>query len=170
MTPLQLWLADGTPLDPIDSERLWLDFLVAKDRCKVSKNGIRWNRTDWIAPELQGKVGRHVEVRYLPHEDSFIEVFIDGDHLCTATPNIGLDEETSHQILERRQQARRDAVKRQTAANRQRKQPYGDVHRLVKDKDGRRSVVDPAEDDLLVGGEHVLKEILGPDLDQSRLF
>jgi putative transposase len=170
MTPLQMWKADGTPLDPIDPERLWLDFLVAKEKCKVSKNGIRWNRIDWIAPELQGKVGRHVEVRYLPHEDSFIEVFIDDDHLCTATPNIGLDDETSHQILERRVQAKQDAQKRQTAANRQRKQTSGDVHRLVKDKDGRRSVVDQAEDDLLVGGEHVLKEILGPDLDQNRLF
>lgn len=170
-TALQKWQDDATPLDEIAPERLWLDFLVAKDRCKVSKNGIRWDRIDWVAPELQGKVGRHVEIRYLPHERSFVEVFIDGEHLCTATPNVLLDDEASHQLLLRRQQARRQALQRQTAANRQRRTDYDDVHRLTKDKDGRRSVVDPAEDDLLAGGDRALRELLGDDdPDQKRLF
>jgi putative transposase len=57
-TPLQMWKDDATPLEEIPEERLWTDFLVAKDRCKVSKNGIRFDRIDWTAPGLQGKTGR----------------------------------------------------------------------------------------------------------------
>ena len=171
LTPLQMWQQDATPLDEIAPEQLWLDFLVAKDRCKVSKNGIRWDRIDWIAPELTGTVGRTVEVRYLPHDRTFIEVFLDGQHLCTAEPNDLLDDEASHQVLLRRRKARADAQARFTAANRIRKQNGNTVHRLEKDtKTGVRHVVPDNDTDLLAGGEDVLRDLLGTDTDQMRLI
>jgi len=39
-------------LDEIVFEWFWLDFLVVKDCCKVSKNGICWDCIDWIVFEL----------------------------------------------------------------------------------------------------------------------
>jgi putative transposase len=171
-TALQAWQADGTPLDPIADERLWLDFLVSKDKCKVSKNGIRWDRLDWVAPELTGVVGRHVEIRYLPHDRTFIEVFLDNQHLCTAEPNHLLSDETSHQVLVRRQQARQDARARFTQANRLRRNGADDPHKLTIDKNGKRVVVDvAAAEDLLTGGADALRDLLGEDVTaDGRLF
>jgi putative transposase len=159
MTPLQAWRADGTPLDEIAPERLWQDMLVSKDS-KVSKNGIRWDTIDWVAPELVSVIGRHVEIRHLPHDRSFIEVFLDGDHLCTAVPVQDLDEETKQATIERRQAARAQAQKHFTAANRMRGKKHPGTAKLVKGKDGKRLVVDSA-DDLLAGGAQALEELFG---------
>lgn len=159
MTPLQAWRADGTPLDEIAPERLWQDMLVSKDS-KVSKNGIRWDTIDWVAPELVSVIGRHVEIRHLPHDRSFIEVFLDGDHLCTAVPVQDLDEETKQATIERRQAARAQAQKHFSAANRMRGKKHPGTAKLVKGKDGKRFVVDPV-DDLLAGGAQALEELFG---------
>ncbi len=176
MTPLQAWRADGTPLDKIAPEQLWRDMLVSKDRCKVTKNGIRWDTIDWVAPELVDVIGRHVEVRHLPHDRSFIEVFLDGDHLCTAYPVQELDDETKQATIERRQAARAQAQKHFTRANRLRGKNHPATSKLAKGKDGKRFVVDPA-DDLLAGGAQALEALFGtkddPDEDglaQMRAF
>jgi putative transposase len=158
MTPLQAWRADGTPLDEIAPEQLWQDMLVSKDRCKVSKNGIRWDTIDWVAPELVDVIGRHVEIRHLPHDRSFIEVFLDGGHLCTAYPVQELDDETKQQTIERRQAARAQAQKHFTRANRMRGKNHPGTTKLSKGKDGKRYVVDP-HDDLLAGGTQALEEL-----------
>jgi putative transposase len=160
MTPLQAWRADGTLLDEIAPERLWQDMLVSKERNKVSKNGIRWDTIDWVAPELVKVVGRHVEIRHLPHDRSFIEVFLDGDHLCTAVPVEELDDQAKQDIIERRQTARAQAQKRFTTANRMRGKKHPNSAKLTKDKDGKRYVVDPS-DDLLAGGAQALEALFG---------
>jgi putative transposase len=162
MTALQAWQADGTALDPIADEQLWQDFLVSKDRCKVSKNGIRWDRIDWVAPELIGTVGEHVEVRYLPHDRTFVEVFYDGAHLCTAYPNTNLSDDDKETFVQRRKSARRQARARFSAANRLRKETGENVHKLVKGKDGQRNVVE-RPDDLLSGGDDALRRLFGED-------
>ena len=160
MTPLQAWRADGTPLEEIAPEQLWHDFLVSKDRCKVSKNGIRWDTVDWVAPELVDVIGRHVQIRHLPHDRSFIEVFLEGAHLCTAVPVEELSDEVKQETIERRQRARGMAQKRFTTANRMRGKNHPGSSKLVKDKDGKRFVVDPV-DDLLAGGAQALEELFG---------
>jgi putative transposase len=171
-TPLQMWQQDGTPLEVVEPERLFLDFLSAKEKCKVSKNGIRWDTTDWVAPELVGVVGRHVEIRYLPHDRTFIEVFLDREHLCSAVPSRLLDDEASHALLLRRREARTETVRRFTAANRTRRTAGDEVYRLEKDRRGNRNVVERAEDDLLSGIDDALSELFGEDPLQSedRLF
>jgi putative transposase len=160
-TPLQAWQADGTPLDLVPDEQLWQDFLLAKNKVKVSKNGIRFDTIDYLSRggELNGKVGRHVQIRYLPHDRSFIEVFLEGEHLCTAIPreNLTPDEEIANS--EARQRERRTAQARFTTANRQRRDAHPGHHRLTTDKRGRKHTADPV-DDLLAGGEDALRELL----------
>jgi putative transposase len=169
-TPLEAWRADGHPLVEVDPEQLWVDMLVAKDRCKVSKNGIRFDRIDWTAPEVTGVIGRNVEIRYLPHDRTFIEVFLDGEHLCTAHPQQRLTAEQEQEVILRRKEQRLAARNRFTTANRQRrKNATGEVSKLTVDKNGNRVVVE-TDDDLLAGGEDAVAEIVGEPVAQGRLF
>ena len=171
-TPLEAWKADGHPLDEVAPEQLWVDMLVAKDRCKVSKNGIRFDKINWTAPEITGVVGRTVQIRFLPHDRTFIEVFLDGDHICTAHPQQTLTADEEAAVIARRQEQRLHAQHRFTAANRQRKQrATGEVHRLDTDRNGNRNVIEPV-DDLLDGGAEALEALVGgaAELDQRRLF
>jgi hypothetical protein len=172
LTPLQAWAADPTPLDEVPEEQLWLDFLVSKDQRKISKNGIRWEGIDWIGPELNDHVGERVEIRYLPHDRTFIEVFRNNEHLCTAEPNELLSDEASHAVLLRRREARAAARKRFTAANRLRK-AQGEHSYEIDKKTGKRNVVVPAQQDLFEDGDDALAQVLGAgkvDSDQTRLF
>ncbi len=170
LTPLERWQADGHPIEEVPPEQLWVDMLIAKDRCKVSKNGIRFDRIDWTAPEITGVVGRRVEIRYLPHDRTFIEVFLDGDHLCTAYPQQSLTADQQEAVIARRNAQRNAAKQRFTTANRQRKKnAKGPVHRLEVDKNGNRLVID-TPDDLLDGTDIDLAELLGDSDSQPRLF
>jgi putative transposase len=172
LTALQAWQADGTPLEEIADEQLWQDFLISKDRCKVSKNGIRWDTIDWIAPELIDAKGRLVEIRHLPHDRTFIEVFLDGKHLCTAVPNIDVDDETAHQVLLTRNATRRQAQQRFKTANRLRRSGHDEIYPLEITKDGKRIVRDPVED-LMSGLDDALQDLLDTVTssdDEGRLF
>lgn len=170
-TPLEAWRSDPHPLEHVEPEQLWIDMLLAKDRCKVSKNGIRFDRIDFTAPEVTGLVGRSVEIRYLPHDRTFIEVFLDGAHVCTAHPKDDLTAEQAQAVIVRRKEVRLQARSRFTTANRQRKQnATGPVYALEIDRQGNRIVVSDL-DDLLEGGEELLAELVeATDADQGRLF
>ncbi len=169
-TPLQMWQADATPLEEIAPERLWQDFLLAKN-VKVSKNGIRFDTIDWLIPTggLNGTVGRKVEIRHLPHDRHFIEVFLDGEHLGTAYPKDQLNADQTEEFLAHRAEARRAAVARFTTANRTRRATDG-ATRIVRDKKGNRTVVaETSFDDLDAGAEDVLASFVEADPDQLRL-
>lgn len=167
LTPLQAWRSDATPLQSIPAERLWIDFLIAKPT-NVSKNGARFDKIDYVAPELTGVVGRTVEIRHLPHDRSFIEVFVDGDHLCTAFPADLLSADETEAVIARRTAERRRAMNRFTTANRQRKGMSGTM-RLETDRDGKRHVIEPAAD-LLSGGNEAYARLITKSDDPSRLF
>jgi putative transposase len=159
-TPLGAWKADGTPLTELADEDLWRDFLRAKT-CKVSKNGIRFDRIDWASPsgELDDVIGRTVEIRHLPHDRDFIEVFFDGEHLCTAFPHEAFTDDDQQQFLARRHAEKRDTARQQRRATRRRRdlaEQDGKLHRIERTKNG--FVV---RDDLLEGGDDALARLLG---------
>jgi putative transposase len=170
-TPLEAWKADGTPLDTVPPEQLWVDMLLAKSTARVGKNGIRFDGVDWT-PLRGGLVGRSVEIRYLPHDRTFIEVFVNGEHYCTAHPQLALTADEEDEQIELRQKSRLEAQKRFTTANRQRSSEVeGDVYRLDKAKNGKRAVKEPPKDDLLEGGEAALRDIAGEcDDPQQTMF
>lgn len=116
-TPVQAWTDDPAALHRIDAGRLRHLLLAGADRT-VGKDGIRFNGLAYIAPELQGRRGQSVEVRYMPHDDRSIEVYLDGQHLCTAYPQGQL---TGEQLEEFRAHARAETkrlakARRRTAA------------------------------------------------------
>ncbi|MEV3986912.1 Mu transposase C-terminal domain-containing protein [Nonomuraea sp. NPDC049758] len=84
-TPLQAWQDDPSALHRIDAADL-RHLLLASDERTIGKDGIHFRTFAYVAPELQGRGGQKVVVRYMPHDDRSIEVYLDGAHLCTAYP------------------------------------------------------------------------------------
>jgi putative transposase len=119
-TPLQAWEEDATPVQRIDAEDL-RHLLLAGEERTIGKDGIRHHSLAYIAPELHGRGGQKVQVRYMPHDDRFIEVYLDGRHLCTAHPQDQLSpEEAEEYRAHARAEARQLAALRRRAAARAR--------------------------------------------------
>jgi putative transposase len=117
MTPLARWLADATPIHQIPkSELRWL--LLAGERRIIGRDGIRFSGLSFIAPELHGRVGQEVEVRYMPHDFREIEVFYKDAWLTTAKPQGLLTPEERDQVLERRRADAAELARRQRRASR----------------------------------------------------
>jgi len=91
-TPLQAWMGDVGPLHRVDADKL-RHLLLAGAEATIGKYGIRRNNLHYTAPELQGRGGQKVAIRFMPHDDRIIEVYLDGTHLCTATPAACLTDE-----------------------------------------------------------------------------
>jgi putative transposase len=118
LTPLQRWCADATPLRQVaDADLRWL--LLADVRRIIHKDGIHFNGLVFVAPELNGRVGQEVEVRYTPHDDRQIEVFRDGRWLATARPQNALSAEERDRVLEQRRADAAEQARRQRRASRQ---------------------------------------------------
>ena len=67
---------------------------------RTGKDGIRFNSLAYIAPKLHGRGGQRVQIRYMPHDDRSIEVYLGGTHLCTAYPATRLSPEQTQAFLE----------------------------------------------------------------------
>jgi putative transposase len=117
-TPLQAWQQNSTPLNEVPAAQLWLDFMVAKDLITIRREGVRFHTVDFMAPELFGAVDRKVEVRYLPHDLTFIEIFLDNKHLCTAYPRHASTPEQDQALLKHRKQKMIEATRHFSMANR----------------------------------------------------
>lgn len=85
LTPLQAWEQDSTVLHRVDTALLRHLLLAGEDKT-VGKSGVRFNKLDYVAPELHGRGGQVVHIRYMPHDDRWIEVYLGDVHLCTAYP------------------------------------------------------------------------------------
>jgi putative transposase len=117
-TPLQRWSSDATPLQVVDDAELrWL--LLADEARTVHKDGIHFHGLTFVAAELNGMVGQEVEVRYVPHDDRRIEVFVSDRWLCSAKPQNALTAEDRDRILERRRADAAEQGRRQRRASRQ---------------------------------------------------
>ncbi|MEV5576912.1 Mu transposase C-terminal domain-containing protein [Spirillospora sp. NPDC052269] len=84
-TPLQAWTDDDTALHRVPADTLRHLLLAGDDRV-IQKDGVHFRGLNFIAPELDGKAGERISIRYMPHEDRWIEVYQFGEHLCTAYP------------------------------------------------------------------------------------
>jgi putative transposase len=86
--PTRLGATDDTPLQPVEPEALRLSLLEERRSYKVHPKGIHFRNVWYTAlGSLAPHVGSKVEVRYMPRDSSFIEVFYEGDWVCTAYPN-----------------------------------------------------------------------------------
>ena len=92
-TPLQEWAAEHTPLRKPDMEMVRLAMMLEAEPRKVTTDGVSFKSQMYGSGELAALriVDQDVTLRYLPHDDTFVEVF-DGDRwLCTAVKSHKLD-------------------------------------------------------------------------------
>jgi putative transposase len=116
-TPLQRWLTDATPIQQVPEEELrWM--LLASTPRKVHKDGIYFHTYRYVAPELNGRVGEWVTVRYMPHDPRKVEVYKDTAWLATAKPQHLLTREERDQVLAARRADARELAHRQRRASR----------------------------------------------------
>jgi putative transposase len=131
---------------------------------------VRFDKIDYVASELLKYVGRTVEVRHLPHDRTFNEVFTDGAHLCTAFPAAMLTADQSEEFLKARRTEAHEARKRFSTANRLRRTTHP-TSRLEIGPDKQHLVIEPAgEIDLLSGGAQALANMITAGDDPDRLF
>lgn len=117
LTPLQRWTADATPVREVPAEQLrWL--LLADVERTINRDGVHFGGETFIAPELNGRVGERVQVRYTPHDLRRIEVFRGDTWLCTAHPQGQLSGEERAAILARRRADAAELGRRQRRASR----------------------------------------------------
>jgi hypothetical protein len=162
-TPLRSWAADTNQLRRATPEQLMPAMLTANKVRTVNKNGIRFERVDYAAAELNRLVGRKVTVRHLPNvelERLFIEVFDGDEWVCTAYPSHTLTSAQREALLaERRRQyqkvkeaekdgaRRRRAIADRTRATDGEQTTYGqNAAELAEDELGAR--VDFLDDDI----------------------
>lgn len=121
-TPAQAWRDDPSALTRIPDERL-RHLLLAEEERVIGKNGISFHSLVYIAPELRDRGGERVQVRYMPHDDRCIEVYLGGAHLCTAEPAGFLSAEKTEEFrAHARAETKRLAAERRRAAARARQE------------------------------------------------
>lgn len=110
-TPLQAWENDPFELYRIPTETLRHLLLAETKEYVIQKNGINFKSHTYHDPKLNGHGGERVLLRHMPHDPHFVEVYLNGKHLCTARPKNDMTKEEQDEIhAERRTEA--DELKR----------------------------------------------------------
>ncbi len=105
-TPREAWEGDPTPIREISEADLrWL--AIPSHERKVLHDGIHHKSLTYIAPELDGLVGETLLVKFTPHDRTRIDVFRNGEWLCTAYPQHVLGPDEREAVLRQREASRR---------------------------------------------------------------
>lgn len=119
-TPLEVWVEDATPLRWADRDLLRDSFMVEPRLRKVGKKGVFFRRKWWLGVDLLDHVNRQAEVRYPVGDDSFIEIYLNNEWLCTAQPAETLTA-TERRALSKARNAQYKAARAIQDASRQRR-------------------------------------------------
>ncbi|MEU6206097.1 Mu transposase C-terminal domain-containing protein [Micromonospora musae] len=123
-SPAAAWRDDPTPLRTVDETDL-RHLMLAGERRTIGANGIRFRNFVYTDPAgaLRERRGKRVEIRYMPHDDTFIHVYLDGQHIATCHPDDTLtDEQVTQYYAAIREQGRNAAAAKRAASRRARKQ------------------------------------------------
>lgn len=102
-TPMQAWCEAEGLLEFAPHDLVQHVFTRPKKGTRqVTKNGVRAFNIDYTSPKLAGHVGRTVDLRHLKTDRSFIDVYLDGELLCRATPATKLTREQRSEIARQR--------------------------------------------------------------------
>ena len=163
LTPIQSWAQDTHPLDIVEDEALWFGFLKGGNKVKISKNGARFRKRDYTAPELHGFTGRGLEVKYLPSDFSFIELFDNGTYVCTAFEHEAMTAEEREAFFEQRRNDRAESTQYVRKANLLRNSGFegGEIHsqREIADEEPQPLENDDSYD-LTTGGEEAYEALV----------
>lgn len=166
LTPLAAWQQGRAPLRAIPRDRLWQDFLLSSNH-KVGKNGVHLDKHDFVGLDstLNDLIGRTVEVRYLPHNRDFVEVFEGGQHRVTCYNVKLLRASDKTEFIKKRREAQHRTALQFSAARRARAAHPGALALEEIRVNGRKKVrvVTEQQVDLLDGITTSIGELNGRD-------
>jgi putative transposase len=118
-TPAAAWAADPTPLRTVP-EKVLRHLLLADEERTINADGIHFNNLVYVDPagQVVERGGQKVQVRYMPHDDRFLDVYLDGTYLTTCYPVNALSDEQAEQFYAAARAAERAAVADKRAARR----------------------------------------------------
>lgn len=140
-TPAEAWAADPTPIRTIPDEDL-RRFTLERRKVKVSHDGgVTIDRRSFTAPQLHGLVKETVEVGAMPHDYSRVEVYLDDEWLCTATPTDSLTpaQVEAHHAMRKQLDAKSARERRRVSRSRPRLAPM-----TADERETRELPIDPA--------------------------
>lgn len=163
-TAVQAWNKRTTPVDVIPPAQLALDFMIAKQKHIVGHEGVHFRGRKYLDPnnslEFGSLIGQKVEIRYLTNDLTFIEVFHNGRHVCSAVDRAGLRPEQIETFLSARFQVQHDISKQVSSANRLRNDRDDSV-KTKKTRSGRGLAVPRPDTNLLASGDPDWEAIIG---------
>ena len=120
-SPLAAWKADPALVEMADRDLVRHQFLEsAKSSYKVQKTGVTFRGMWYQDKALAGHVGHTVSIRHLPHDRSFIDIYLAGEFLCSAGVTEGrtLAQRSELARMRRNRIARADAFVKAGASRR----------------------------------------------------
>lgn len=109
-TPAQAWEEDRTPLRTASEQDLRRYLLECPGTRVVEARGVKFQNRWYTDEALQDPLGRRVELRRMPHDTRWLEIYLDGQWLCRAIRQDEASEAQRQRVLEARAQAAREAA------------------------------------------------------------
>ncbi|MEV6348373.1 Mu transposase C-terminal domain-containing protein [Actinoplanes sp. NPDC051851] len=118
-TPAEAWTADPTPLRVVPEQHLRHLLLADADRT-IQADGIHFRNLVFMCPAglLRERRSQRVQLRYMPHDDRFVHVYLDGNYLTTCYPDNALSDEQTEQFYAAARAAERAAAAEKRSARR----------------------------------------------------
>ena len=128
-TPIDWWRKDAGPINiPDDRELDWM--LLARKGRTITTWGIRHENRRYIAPDISGRVGDRVQIRFVPHDHRSVEVFEPtGEWIATAYPQQSLTYEQEERMRDAARQDAIDLTRLRNRANRRARRRYSPLGR-----------------------------------------
>lgn len=118
-TPAAAWTADPSPLRLIPEQQL-RHLLLADTGRTIQADGIHFRNLVFVCPagQLRERRGQRVRLRYMPHDDRFVHVYLDEQYLTTCYPDNALSDEQAEQFYAAARAAERAAAAEKRSARR----------------------------------------------------
>lgn len=115
-TPAQFWLEDAGPLRTRSEAELRWMALPSQTR-RVTNKGIHFRRGHYVFPGIDAFKGEQVIVRYMPHDERWIDVYSGEQFVAQAKPSDRLSAEEHLEFLTARKasQARSSELRRKAS-------------------------------------------------------
>jgi putative transposase len=154
-TPAQAWEDDATPLREATEQDLRRYLLECPGSRVVEARGVKFMNRWYTSDKLQSELGERVELRTMPHDHRWIELYRKGDFVCRATRQDEASEAQRQRVLDARADAARRAAVIARQAKRQARVRWStmvDTHtpHPVNSVDREEAERDDDHDDLLL--------------------
>ena len=109
-TPAQAWEEDRTPLRAASEQDLRRYLLECPGTRVIEARGVKFQNRWYTDEALQEPLGRRVELRRMPHDARWLEIYLDGRWLCRAVRHDEASDAQRQRVLDARAQAAREAA------------------------------------------------------------